>query len=177
VALAILAAAMSLSKPLAPGVGPSDLRLGFPAIFYLIHDLLRSVVPSHAIATLPLNRVYLHPTAVAAWVGMFATALNLLPSGQLDGGHIVYALAPRAHRVISWMTVIGLIYLGSLKVEDHRNYTWWFWASLIIVMNSLTYRQEQAPEYPMLPASRWALALVALILLALTFTIFPFRTP
>ena len=54
--------------------------------------------------------MYLHPTAVAAWVGMFATALNLLPSSQLDGGHIVYALAPRAHRVISWITVIALAF-------------------------------------------------------------------
>ncbi len=169
VAVATLAVAMNLSKPLATGAGQSDLQLGFPAIFYVIHGLLRSVAPSHAIAALPLTRVYLHPTAVAAWVGMFATALNLLPSGQLDGGHIVYAVAPRTHRIISWLTVIVLVYLG-------RSYVGWrVWAGLIIVMNVLTYRQQQAPEYPVLPASRWALALLALIMLALTFTISPFQ--
>jgi len=169
VAVATLAMALSLSKPLAHGIGPSELQLGFPEIFHVMHGALRMVAPNHPIARLPLARVYLHPTAVAAWVGMFATALNLLPSGQLDGGHIVYALAPRAHRVISWMTVIALVYLGRM------NYTWWVWAGLIMVMNLLTYRQEQAPEYPLLPASRWPLAVLAVILMALTFTISPFQ--
>ena len=170
VAVSTLGVALTLSKPLPHGIGPSDLRLGFPAIFYLMHSLLRGVAPGHAIAALPLSRIYLHPTAVAAWVGMFATALNLLPSSQLDGGHIVYALAPRAHRAISWITVVALIVLGRL------NYVWWFWAALIIAMNVLTYRQEQAPEYPMLPASRWPLAVLAIIMLGLTFAISPIQT-
>ncbi|HEY3973533.1 MAG TPA: site-2 protease family protein [Candidatus Sulfotelmatobacter sp.] len=169
VAVAALGVALNLSKPLPHGIGPSDLRLGFPAIFYFMHDLLRSVVPGHAIAELPLSRVYLHPVAVAAWVGMFATALNLLPSSQLDGGHIVYALAPRAHRIISWMTVIALVFLG------RANMSWRVWAGLLIVMNVMTYRQQQAPEYPLLPVSRWPLAVLAIIMLALTFTISPFQ--
>ena len=169
VAVGTLAFAMSLSKPLAPGMGPSDLQLGFPAIFYLVHNAQRMIAPHHAISVLPLSRVYLHPTAVAAWVGMFATALNLLPSSQLDGGHIVYALSPRAHRVISWITVIALVYLGRIYVG------WRVWAGLIIVMNVITYRQQQAPEFPMLPASRRALALLAIVMLVLTFTISPFQ--
>jgi membrane-associated protease RseP (regulator of RpoE activity) len=169
VAVATLAAAMDLSKPLSPGIGASDLHLGFPLIFYAMHDVLRSLTPGHAIALLPLTRIYLHPIAVAAWVGMFATALNLLPSSQLDGGHIVYALAPRAHRIISWLTVIGLVILGKWSSG------WRVWAGLIIAMNILTYRQEQAPEYPMLPSSRWGLALLALIMLVLTLTIAPFQ--
>ena len=169
VAVATLVVAMTLSKPIAPGMGPSDLRLGFPWIFYIDSWPLHSVAPGHAIAAVPLARVYLHPTAVAAWVGMFATALNLLPSSQLDGGHIVYALAPRAHRVISWITVLALVYLG------RANYVWWVWAGLLVVMNVMTYRQEQAPDYPMLPASRWPLAVLAAIIMALTFTISPFQ--
>ncbi len=169
VAVITLAFALAASKPLPPGMGPSDLRLGFPEIFRVMQSALRMIAPHHAIADLPLQRVYLHPTAVAAWVGMFATALNLLPSSQLDGGHIVYALAPRAHRVISWITVIVLLYLG------RQNHVWWFWAALIIAMNVLTYRHEQAPEYPMLPASRWPLALLAVIMLGLTFAISPIQ--
>ena len=100
---------------------------------------------------------------------MFATALNLLPSSQLDGGHMVYAVAPRAHRAISWMTVIGLVYLGRIYVG------WWVWAGLILVMNVITYRQQQAPDYPLLPSSRWALALLGIVMLALTFTVSPFQ--
>jgi membrane-associated protease RseP (regulator of RpoE activity) len=169
VAVVTLAVAMNLSKPLVPSVGASDIQLGVPAIFYAVHDLLRSVAPAHAIAGLPLSRIYLHPTAVAAWVGMYATALNLLPSSQLDGGHIVYALWPRAHRTISWITVMALVFIGRF------NFGWWLWASLITVMNILTYRNEQAPPFPVLPVSRWVLGFVALIMLALTFTIIPFH--
>jgi membrane-associated protease RseP (regulator of RpoE activity) len=176
VAVTTLAFAMTLSKPLEAGIGPSDLRLGYPWIFYLVHDALRGVAPGHAIASLPLTRVYLHPMAVAAWVGMYATALNLLPSSQLDGGHIVYALAPRAHRAISWMTVIALVILGAVAHgKNGMNYGWWFWAGLITVMNILTYRQQQAPEFPEIPSSRWILAAVAALMLILTFTITPFQ--
>jgi len=169
VAILTLAVAMTISKPVAAGMGASELRLGFPAIFVLMHDALRSIAPGHAVAALPLARVYLHPTAIAAWVGMFATALNLLPSSQLDGGHIVYALAPRAHRVISWLTVIALVFLGRTHVS------WRVWAGLIIVMNVMTYRQQQAPDYPELPPNRWALAVFAAVMLVLTFTISPFQ--
>src|ERR1700724_2315720 len=63
VAVAALAVAMTLSKPLAPGIGPSDLQLGFPAIFHVVHYLLRMVAPNSAVAVLPLTRIYLHPTA------------------------------------------------------------------------------------------------------------------
>jgi membrane-associated protease RseP (regulator of RpoE activity) len=169
VASITLVVAMSLSKPMVPGMGPSELRLGFPSIFYIVHDALRVVLPGNAIANLPLRRIYLHPTAMAAWVGMYATALNLLPSSQLDGGHIVYALAPRAHRAISWITVAVLVGLARL------NYGWGFWAGLILLMNILTYRQKQAPQFPGLPASRWPLAVLAAIMLALTFTISPLQ--
>jgi len=169
VAVSTLAGAMLLSKPLAPGMGPSDLQLGFPAIFHVVQRALQMIAPHHPIAWLPLRRIYFHPMAIAAWVGMFATALNLLPSSQLDGGHIVYALSPRAHRLVSWITVGVLIYLG------HRYVGWRVWAGLLVVMNVLTYRQRQAPEFPMLPASRWVLGVLAAIMLALTFTISPFQ--
>jgi len=169
VAILTLGVAMTLSKPVAAGMGASELSLGFPAIFFLMHDALRGLAPGHAVAAVPLARVYLHPTAIAAWVGMFATALNLLPSSQLDGGHIVFALAPRAHRVISWLTVIALVYLGRLHMS------WRVWAGLIIVMNVVTYRQQQAPDYPELPANRWAWAVLAAVMLAVTFTVSPFQ--
>jgi membrane-associated protease RseP (regulator of RpoE activity) len=170
VAVITLAVALMLSKPLAAGMGPSDLQLGIPLIFRVVHHVLSTIAPNHPIAALPLTQIYMHPTAVAAWVGMFATALNLLPSSQLDGGHIVYALAPRVHRVVSLITVIALVFLGRAYVG------WRVWAGLLIVMNVVTFRQRQAPGYPDLPANRWVLALLALIMLVLTFTISPFQT-
>jgi membrane-associated protease RseP (regulator of RpoE activity) len=169
VAIATLIVSMTLSKPYGPGMAASDLRLGFPAIFYLVHDAMRTTGLESAIAALPLRRVCLHPTAIAAWVGMFATALNLLPSSQLDGGHIVYSLAPRIHRAVSWATVVALLYLGRTYVG------WWVWAGLLIAMNILTFRQKQAPVFPLFPRNRWTLAILALLMLLLTFTISPFQ--
>ena len=64
----------------------------------------------------------------AAWVGMLVTSMNLFPVGQLDGGHAVFALVPRVHRIISWTTIVAVaalvigqtIYLGTLSA-----YTLW----------------------------------------------------
>jgi membrane-associated protease RseP (regulator of RpoE activity) len=171
VAVGTLAAALRYSKPLPAGTGPFELRLGFPAIFYLMQEVLRVFHPHHSIADLPLSRIYLHPTAVAAWVGMFATALNLLPSSQLDGGHIVYAVAPRAHRAVSWLTVIVLVVLGRV----YRYWGWWVWAGILVAINVFTNRHQQAPPYPDIPGNRWPLALLALLMLLLTFTVVPFQ--
>jgi membrane-associated protease RseP (regulator of RpoE activity) len=161
-AVGTLTIAFPLSRP-AGDVG-GDLNLGYPLIFQLVHKFMSAFASS----TVPLNRMNPHPVAVAAWVGMFATALNLLPSGQLDGGHMVYALWPRAHRYVSWLVVGILVYLGRYYVG------WWFWAFLVTAMNIITWRQRQAPDYPELPRSRWGLGLIGLALLALTLTPVPF---
>jgi membrane-associated protease RseP (regulator of RpoE activity) len=176
VAVATLAIAILFSKPLGHNTQPSELQLEYPLIFDFVQSVLRHIVPNRAVAVLRVDQVYLHPMAVAAWVGMYATALNLLPSGQLDGGHIVYALAPRAHRIISWMTVIALVGLGRRAyLADHSNFSWWVWAGLITVMNVLTIRQKQAPDHPVIPGNRWGLALVAGAMLLLTITRSPFH--
>src|SRR6185369_15177412 len=102
--------ALVLSKPLAANVPAADLNLGYPLVFQIVHGVMALFAPG--VFSTPLSQMNLHPIGVAAWVGMFATTLNLLPSGQLDGGHIVYALSPRAHRFVSWLVVLALIYLG-----------------------------------------------------------------
>ena len=63
----------------------------------------------------------LHPVGRAAWVGLFATALNLLPGGQLDGGHILYSVASKYHRKITLAVALLLIPLGMYFLErmDH----------------------------------------------------------
>src|ERR1700722_2828968 len=76
---------LSLSHPM-PRPTASEFQLGFPLVF----DCARWLLGIHA----PLSGLSLHPIAAAAWVGMFATALNLLPGGQLDGGHILNFLSP-----------------------------------------------------------------------------------
>jgi membrane-associated protease RseP (regulator of RpoE activity) len=169
VAVVTLIAALTLSKPVPAGLGPADLELHYPLIFYLVHWIMAAVSPSNPTAALPLSWVYLHPMAVASWVGMIATALNLLPSGQLDGGHIVYALWPRAHRYVSWLTVLALILLGQEYIG------WRVWAALVAATNIISWRQRQAPDFPKIHVTRWGLAVLALAMLAITFTQVPAR--
>jgi Zn-dependent protease len=136
---------------------PSDARLGYPLAFDLAARLLH-------IST-PLAKLSLHPVAAAAWVGMFATALNLLPAGQLDGGHIVFSIAPRWHRWITLLTVVALVPLGKYLWTG-----WFLWAVLL----ALTARHPRVPRYPDATGRRRALALGAVLMLALAFTPAPF---
>jgi membrane-associated protease RseP (regulator of RpoE activity) len=162
--------ALGLSKPMPASIGASDIQFGYPLIFGFVHQALSAALPSYRLASFPLSRIYLHPSAIAAWVGMFATALNLLPTGQLDGGHIVYALWPRGHRYISWITVGFLVYLGQWYAG------WRVWAGLITIMNVVSWRQRQAPDFPEFGGSRWGLALLGLLMLIVTLTPEPVRS-
>lgn len=137
----------------------SYVQLGYPLIFDLGLKLL-PVRDFHG-AVVPLQSIHFHPAAIAAWVGMFATALNLLPGGQLDGGHIIYSLAPRAHRWFSWIAVVILIPLAIYCWTG-----WLLWAGLLALTGM---RHPIVPEFPALAGWRRLLALCGLLLLVLTF--------
>ncbi|MDP9269033.1 MAG: site-2 protease family protein [Acidobacteriota bacterium] len=153
-----------LSKHAAGLVGESDLQFGYPLIFHLLHAVLPWPVTGAMAAS--LDDLYMHPIALAAWVGMFATALNLLPGGQLDGGHIVYALAPEQHRRITRALTLLLIPLAILFWQG-----WFMWALFLLIMGS---RHPQVSLYPALDGKRQLLAAFALLMLVLTLVPAPF---
>jgi membrane-associated protease RseP (regulator of RpoE activity) len=158
-----LLVALTFSKPMPPGIGESDIQFGYPLVF---HAALALLLKLGAVAQVPLSQMYLHPTAIAAWVGMFATALNLLPGGQLDGGHIVYALSPRAHRRVSRSTVFILILMAIF---------WLGWLVWALVLSISGVRHPNVPPWPELGWRRKLLALLALALLVVTFVPAPFE--
>ncbi|MGI9103448.1 MAG: site-2 protease family protein [Terriglobales bacterium] len=166
VAIATLLVSLALSKPAATGMLPSDIVFGYPLIFDLGHWML-SLVGIGGAARVSLHATYLHPTAIAAWVGMFATALNLLPGGQLDGGHMLYALSPRFHKHVSRLTVGILLPMGFFLWAG-----WFVWALLLAVSGM---RHPQVPPWPGLRHERKLLALFALVMLILTFVPEPFK--
>jgi membrane-associated protease RseP (regulator of RpoE activity) len=166
VALAVLGASLAWSKPMHFSPMTADYEFGFPLIFSLVHRLLLSAGVLHGAAALPVDRVLLHPVAIAAWVGMLATSLNLLPGGQLDGGHIVFSIAPRAHKIVSRLTILILLVMAY--------YLWTGWLVWAILLQISSFRHPQVAEWPKVSGKRMWLAAFALLMLALTLTPAPF---
>ncbi len=166
VALTVLIVAVSHSR-MAPGVmSNSDIEMGYPLIFRIVASLFPIPGAQLGSARLQLQDIYFHPTAIAAWVGMFATALNLLPGGQLDGGHIVFALNPRAHRIVSRLTITALIPMAY--------FFWAGWLLWAILLRLSGMRHPMVEEWPGVSNGRWWLAAFGLLLMGLTLTPAPF---
>jgi len=135
------------------------MELGEPLLFKFAEWLVWRDIPAH----LSLN---LHPMAFAAWIGLLVTALNLLPVGQLDGGHITYAVFGRR----AFFITIGAIGVGiGLCLYSY----WWIvWTALLIALLSV-FGWRHPPtwdEHVPLDRTRTWLALVALVVFVLCFT-------
>ncbi|MCU1271703.1 MAG: hypothetical protein JWN74_2997 [Acidobacteriaceae bacterium] len=165
VAFIVLIFSLGLSRVAPYGAAPPDIQLGYPLIFHLVRKLLVVAGHGRGIASVPLNRIYMHPVAIAAWVGMFATSLNLLPGGQLDGGHIVFAVSPRAHKIISRATILALIPLAL--------FYWTGWLVWAVLLRLSGMRHPSVPIWPEITTGRRWLAVVALLMLVLTFSYIP----
>jgi membrane-associated protease RseP (regulator of RpoE activity) len=111
-----------------------------------------------------MNWILLPPVGRAAWVGLFATALNLLPAWQLDGGHIVYALAGKYHRRISLAVALVLLAIG------HLSQVWYLWGTLLLILNWRFQHPPVMDRWEPLDASRRMWAVVALVIFLLCFT-------
>jgi membrane-associated protease RseP (regulator of RpoE activity) len=111
----------------------------------------------------------LHPMVFAAWFGMLATALNLLPFGQLDGGHITYATVGR------FSTPISLATVASAVVMTFISRTWVLTTVVMLVMLALLGPRHPRviDEYELIGRSRYLTAVFALVMLILCFTPIP----
>jgi Zn-dependent protease len=113
--------------------------------------------------------VLLHPVAWAGWVGLLVTGLNLIPAGQLDGGHIFYALfGARVARIVTWAMAGLLLVLGFVYWPG-----WFLWATLIII-----FGQQRAPllnELVTLDTRQRVIAALGLVIFILVFTPTPLR--
>jgi membrane-associated protease RseP (regulator of RpoE activity) len=156
VLLPILAVGIALSQhvPYPPAGG--DVTFGTPLLIR-IGEWVR-------FGAMPVDRIILHPFAQAAWAGLLATAINLLPIGQLDGGHIIYALFGPIHKTLSKVFVAVLIPMG------YFSYSWIFWAILLLILgvrHPLVYDDEP------LDADRKLIAAMALAMLVLSISLTP----
>lgn len=154
-ALPALAIGLRLSQPIRGISLLPEVELGYPLVFQLMNRLMDRT-------TSTLAGVNLHPIAIAAWVGMFATALNLLPGGQLDGGHILHSVSPRLHKMVSGLTILVLIPLAI--------YGWVGWLLWAVLLALSGLRHPQIADRRGIGRGRMWLALFALLMLLLTFT-------
>ena len=143
-----------------PGIGArADLTFGTPPLFWILQSLF-----FHGASQADLS---LHPVARAAWVGVFATALNLLPIGQLDGGHILYAFFGERHRLLSRIFTLALVPLGLLY------WPWLFWAAVLFFFG---LRHPMIYDTTEPDRRRKVLGLVALAIFLLCFMLAPIET-
>jgi membrane-associated protease RseP (regulator of RpoE activity) len=142
----------------------SGLELGEPLLFKMTSWLFWGTTPDGY----SLN---MHPVAFAAWFGLLATALNLFPIGQLDGGHISYAVLGRRSTYLTFATLAVAVALASVYSS------WLVWTGMMILMLFMfgprhpTVFDEDVP----LDRTRFFLALVALAMFALCFTPAPIQ--
>jgi membrane-associated protease RseP (regulator of RpoE activity) len=112
--------------------------------------------------------VELNPVMWAAWIGVFMTALNLLPIGQLDGGHVTYAvLGRRGHRLTAWASYISVIALAAFTIKSGM-WNWVVFAALL----TLVIRVGHPPvvdEYEPLGLARILVAIIGLLVFVLSF--------
>ena len=155
--LPALAVGIAFSKVI-PGIAhQGSQHFGVPVLQWLLTQAIFPGVPSHDI--------YLHPVARAAWVGMFATAMNLLPIGQLDGGHILYSFFPARHRTVSKAVCLLMLPLGIYWRA------WFFWA---FILWWLGRRHPAIYDSSDLGGTRRKLGWLALAIFILCFTYQPF---
>jgi len=157
--LPVLGIGLAYSKVI-PGIAErGDLVFGTPLMLRLAEQ---AVFPG-----VPASDIYLHPVARAAWVGLFATALNLLPIGQLDGGHILYSFVGERHRLLSRVFGAALIPFGFFFW-----YGWLFWAG-VLFLSGMRHPVIRGPR-PM-GSERGKLGWLALAVFLLSFTVAPIQ--
>jgi membrane-associated protease RseP (regulator of RpoE activity) len=154
--LPALSVGLAFSKVIPNVAAHGSLVFGTPLLQWLLQS---AIFPgAHS------GDIYLHPVARAAWVGMFATAMNLLPIGQLDGGHILYSFFPRRHKLVSKLLCVVMLPLG------------WFWHGWILwglILLWLGRRHPVIYDTADVSPGRRQLAWVALVIFVLCFIYAP----
>jgi len=151
---------LSSSRPVPPSEVPAGIMLGESIAF--------KVISRFAVGELPEGYdLELSPVAFAGWLGLFITALNLLPMGQLDGGHVIYALFGRKHRFVALGALLVILPLGT------RWLGWLIWGILMVFMGLMKHPPPMDPYTP-LDGRRKFIALLAIAIFIVSFIPVPF---
>jgi len=161
--VAAVAVGFALSVHSAANAPAAIVRFGGePLTIRLLHALLVQWDP-----TIPsFEQIAPHPVLVAGWIGLFITSLNLIPGGQLDGGHLVYALSPRVHRAFTNFLPILLFIMGAVFWVG-----WMLWGIFLMIP---AMRHPRVPVQTGLHRGRMILGILGIAIFLLSFTPTPF---
>ena len=189
VPILILGLNLSEVQPMAPPEPGTMVFLEGNSILYLLLKLavFGQILPgSGAATTLPLALqemasallgtfsleggydVFIHPVALAGWAGLLVTALNLLPVGQLDGGHVVYSLLGQRAKALTWPVIGLLLVMGILFWQG-----WLLWAGLVFLFGQS--HPTPLDEVTRLDTPQKIVAISVLLVLVLTFSLLPMQ--
>ena len=168
VAVVVLAVGLLKSQVLTDTQGATNQLIYIGQLpFYLGDSLLMTAARTLLVGD---GTVILHPLALAGWFGIFVTMLNLMPLGQLDGGHIVYALVGKHQAKIGQLMWYGLVVMGF----HFQFWGWWIWAALILILGRGRIAHPAVLEpYRPIPSSRWPVGLATAAMFVATFTADP----
>jgi len=136
------------------------LKLGSPLVFSWLSQLILGD-PGEG------YDILLHPVAFAGWIGLFVTSLNLIPMGQLDGGHVVYALFGKKQWFVSVSMIPILLWLGIVGWSG-----WFVWAFLPLIFG-LRHPPVTDLDTP-LGSGRIIIGWLGLVMFIITFIPVPF---
>jgi membrane-associated protease RseP (regulator of RpoE activity) len=141
-----------------------------PALYWLRYFLTGMPIPFHGVD------VFIHPVALAGWAGLLVTALNLVPVGTLDGGHVAYGLfGEKARRIfpVAIGALIALSLLPSLLTLSLGafNFSWLLWVFILFWLGNV--RTQPLDDITPLDGKRRALGFVMLVIFVLLFTPIP----
>lgn len=149
----------------------------------LLFDFLASALAPSGAFVPPMNEVYHYPFLCVGWFGMLVTAMNLIPVGQLDGGHISSSMFGRKARFVTYVALGLLIIFGALGflplfgITAEIGWTGWlFWAFVLIVfMRSLRFTRPMLPDDAPLDSRRMTLGWVCFLIFTVSFSLTPFN--
>ena len=159
------------------GEGGISLQFGDTMLFMLLREIFTD--PGQFVP--PMSEIYHYPYLCVGWFGLFVTAMNMIPVGQLDGGHVVYSmLGSRKQEIIASISMIVLIFLGIVGAMDallelNLGFGWTGWLFWAIILNFfIKIKHPPVRYFQSLDKGRMLLGYFSLLILVLSFSPSPF---
>jgi Zn-dependent protease len=130
----------------------------------------------------PMNEIYHYPFLCVGWFGTFVTAMNLIPVGQLDGGHITYSMFGERHHLIARVSLVMLViagvagFLPLVGIESSFGWTGWLFWALILILSLRVFKLNRPPieDDTPLDATRLTVGWLCIGIFVSSFSITPF---